>query len=234
MESIDKGNPIILFYDPYYISIRQDAYNKRHMMHSVLVNGYSKEDKLVYVLEHKNWESLFYEQVTISFREIEDAYQFGTSENEGDFTYYDFHVNESIPITQGVLRKKYCNMIYENKEVILKGIENFKLFLNDYEKIVFEEPKRKETYEKFLEVFSRIINTKRVEQQRIDYLFGKNSEHSKIIEEIVNLWERVRTYIGRYIFSGKYSNKDMTKSIDLLKEIIFEEENFFNAFTPNL
>lgn len=74
-ESIDKGRPVLIWIDCFYDPLRNDTYHKRHMVHTLLIYGYNKEDKVFQIIDHKYRYSLSYAKHTISFRDLTNCYE---------------------------------------------------------------------------------------------------------------------------------------------------------------
>lgn len=63
---IDKGNPIIVGVDCYYLESRKDTYQNQHFPHFVLAYGYDLGKKEVNVVDHQYLNSYEYQEKIIS------------------------------------------------------------------------------------------------------------------------------------------------------------------------
>ena len=79
--------------------------------------------------------------------------------------------------------------------------------------------------------FSYIIDAKRAEKYRVEYLFGIESQLWISVDTIIKLWEKIRICLGRYLYSEIYDKDKMEKSIIELKKIIEEEKNFIEVLS---
>lgn len=69
-KNIDRGNPIIVGVDSYYLESRRDTYGREHVMHYVLVLGYNKKKDEAYVVDHNYVNSWHFEEKTISLSNL--------------------------------------------------------------------------------------------------------------------------------------------------------------------
>lgn len=123
-DAIMFGDPVILGVDCYYISIRQDMYQKTHYAHSLTVFGIDEVAEEVIVLEQVNVESLSYQKRRISFEEISNAY-LGYRKNfpEKELDYVALHLSEES-LKKGVEKRENENRNLWNYQIILKEMES--------------------------------------------------------------------------------------------------------------
>lgn len=66
MRCIDKGYPVIMGVDCYYLESRPDTYQKQHLPHFILVYGYDIDNKEANVVDHQYRNSYEYKEKVIS------------------------------------------------------------------------------------------------------------------------------------------------------------------------
>jgi len=229
--AIDKGRPVVVFYDPYYNPIRKDVYKKMHLNHSILINGYNKKNKFIYAIEHKQWENLEYEQLAISFDDLKNAYYRGLEKYDNPFSYLEIIDNSLVATDVELLKIKYQRCMSKYKIILEEGLHSLINFVLSYEKLLSDPEKLKFKVDDYIDSFNHIINSKKFEKYRIQYLFGTESELWVSIDAIVELWNKVRLYLGRYFYSGIYRKDDLVKSLFELNKLIHEEKVFTNTIT---
>ncbi len=73
--AINRGRPVIIWIDCFYDPLRNDTYHKKHMVHTLLIYGYNKEERIFHIVEHKYQHSLSYAKNTISFSDLTNCYE---------------------------------------------------------------------------------------------------------------------------------------------------------------
>lgn len=71
---IDRGIPVIVAVDTYYLPYRQDCYQRSHIPHFILIYGYDLRDRTFTVSEHMYLNSNRYSEMKQSMRGIAEAY----------------------------------------------------------------------------------------------------------------------------------------------------------------
>ncbi len=67
---IDKGYPVIMGVDCYYLESRPDTYQIRHAPHFILIYGYDIEKKEVNVVDHRYQNSSEYQEKIVSWENL--------------------------------------------------------------------------------------------------------------------------------------------------------------------
>lgn len=226
VHAIDLGNPVIISCDPYYNPGRTDAYQKLHFNHSILVNGYNRRKRIFYILEHKHWENLNYEQNIIPFDVLELCYKKGSDNYNNPFTFLKILEGSSISVDKRCLQQNLLNCVKKYEHVVREGINLLRNFIVDYSKIVRKKDLLNHRMDAYISSFNSIINSKQAEKYRIKYLFGEMSTLWNSIKSITDSYTIVRTYLVRYAFSGIYREDDFNKSIVELEKILEEESKY--------
>lgn len=250
--AVSSNRPVIIWCDPFYESIRTDAYYKKHLAHTLLIYGYSRDREEFNIIEHRNYENLSYENRIIGYRDIIESYH-GFIEHflmDKDFktnlnfyedkisgasnkspTYLEFY-HKDIELEQSDLKNKYIEEFYKNitlkMELIAQGMKCLEKFTSTYKEIIIDECATKEKAEELLDIFNKIVNAKKIESYKISLIMGQERAHIEILEKIEKHWTDVRSVIAKYIFSQNYQRKAFYKTINLLESVCQLEKEMFS------
>ncbi|MCR3761929.1 non-ribosomal peptide synthetase, partial [Clostridium felsineum] len=242
IKAIKKESPVIMTIDCYYSSIRQDTYKKIHWSHALLVYGFNLNTKKFNVIEHSHKDNLTYSKATMSFEDLKNSY-LGYIKNfsKKEPTYFEIvnvKENKSNMIAKDELDKLQKKTLIKNillkKEDLYKGLNELQKFVQMYSDVIISEKTIKEKVESYVEGINHIINAKYVEKYRIEHVLGKNTTYYKKIIEIIELWENVRIYLGRYMYSGKFIAENFKLSVEKMYKIIEKEKEFIEMFVDSI
>lgn len=232
--SLCKDKPVILWVDCYYESLRKDMYLKHHWGHTLLFYGFDDEKKEFNIIEHKMMENLSYKKMTISYDDVVKSYNSYLERfYHGTFpTYFEFYVDdlhnglsvqEEINISLDKMRFNFQSKI----EIIEKGLRELKECLEGYKKIAVIEDELSKHATELVNMTNNIINTKRVEEYRIQNFFGGESELFVANKQLIKYWENIRIVIAKYVYTSIYNEKSIEKSIEVCDLIINQEIKCF-------
>jgi len=234
IESLKDGHPVIITCDLFYLTIREDAYNRHHWNHMMLVNGYDIEKQIFYVIDNKHRDNLSYEKRQVLFDDLKKSYYASIKINQDVFTYMEIFENKK---TERIFNNDFKNMrrcMIENQKMSLVAAENsiycLKNFVIKFAEVAGDEKQMNEKADGYMTSINHIINAKEVEKYRLEYLFGKDMKQWKTADNITELWKNVRINLGRYLFSGIYNEIKLAKCITNLEKVIKEEQEFINLF----
>ncbi|WP_077852242.1 non-ribosomal peptide synthetase [Clostridium felsineum] len=242
IKAIKKESPVIITIDCYYSSIRQDTYKKIHWSHALLVYGFNLNTKKFNVIEHSHKDNLTYSKATMSFEDLQNSY-LGYIKNfsKKEPTYFEIvnvKENKYNMIAKDELDKLQKKTLIKNillkKEDLYKGLNELQKFVQMYSDVIINEKTIKEKVESYVEGINHIINAKYVEKYRIEHVLGKNTTYYKKIIEIIELWENVRIYLGRYMYSGKFIAENFKLSVEKMYKIIEKEKEFIEMFVDSI
>ena len=74
IKSIDRGSPVIISADCYYLKYRTDTYKKLHSLHYILVYGYDLGKKTFIINDHAYMNSHLYSEAEVPFKLIETSF----------------------------------------------------------------------------------------------------------------------------------------------------------------
>lgn len=223
VQAINENKPVIVTYDPYYNPARNDAYHKLHFNHSILVNGYNLDKRVIYALEHKQWENLNYEQSSIPFDTFKLCYEKGIENYDNPFTFFVIVEESSISVDKKILQNILLNNVKKYEDVLNEGINSLRDFILDYSNTVKNKELLNKRMSAYINALNSIINSKQAERYRIKYFFGETSSLWSCINNIIKSYIKVRVYLVRYSFSNVYREDDLNKSILELEKILDQE-----------
>lgn len=164
LNAIVHQNPVILWVDCYYASIRPDVYRKKHQAYTWLIYGYEVKHRMFHIIEHSNKDNLFYWKKVVSFDELENAYKGYLSQfhkmNE-DMTYYEFENSNHSQNIVTDYRTVYENYILDNKDKIQDGLKLLQHYIEDYQLLVLSEEQLHDKIDELVAALNDIINAKK-------------------------------------------------------------------------
>lgn len=248
-KSIFQGKPVIVNVDYYYESIRKDTFQKIHGPHSLLIYGYDDTSEVLYILEHKNSESIYYEKCELSYYDmincykgylekfinldiVKSRYNYRLYDNSTVYpTYFEIYEEISKPeILNCDLKKIYKQNMYNKLDEIYNGMENLKEFVKYFENIISSKELLNLESNNLLNIMNTIINAKRIEEYRVKHLFSNNNYIKELITSILNKWIEFRCFILKYIITQKYESK----TIEYLRASIIEISDLEINFVKKL
>ena len=230
VESLANDRPVILKVDCFYEPIREDAYQKNHWMHDMLIYGYNQTQQVFSIIEHKYRDTLSYEKKTLSFTDLDKAYK-GFLDNfniNSDYeTYMDFYNRgeNSKKIKYEEIQTFLRNMATKKQELIA-GLENLKRFAAATKGYAENEKIIMENLNSYVQMLNNIINAKYVEKYRLTNLLGDSQGVIDILDKIIEAWSYFRAVIARFIYSNSYNAKRFEASCERLDLIYRLEEEY--------
>ena len=130
---LQQGNPVIIWIDSYYESIREDTYLKKHQPHTVLIFGYH-ESGIFYIIDHENVDTLSYRKRLIPASSLSQAHDAFCSlpENKDGPAFYAFSetgIKPAFADAKGMMQRNYNQ--YRKK--IQQGRDVLRAFISFYQ-----------------------------------------------------------------------------------------------------
>lgn len=73
---IDRGQPVIVAVDSYYLPNRKDTYRIKHWSHTLLIYGYDEDKALFYTIEQHSSDTMTYKERLISYEYLLDSIKY--------------------------------------------------------------------------------------------------------------------------------------------------------------
>lgn len=239
IESISYGNPVIVWVDCYYESLRKDLFQKRHHPHTWLIYGFDRQQKVFNIIEHTYTDSLTYNEYMISFSELLCCYE-GFLNNHSHTidspSYFEFgkssdNMSEDAYFqhSSGKCRDILLNNLHEKKGAIYQGLEEFNVFIHNFERMTSDESEFRKYAENAESSLNNIINIKQAERYRVKKIFIDNPELVEKIESILDHWYHVRAYTLKTAYMRSYKKDNPIKILEILMKIHQTEIEFNGA-----
>ncbi len=231
INALEQKQPVVLWVDCFYESIRTDVYHRIHHSHTLLFYGYERDEQTFNIIEHQNLESPVYEERKISFQDVENAYEgfiqhFHAKQHE---TYFQFTAEPDwVDSASNNLLETFKHNNRVQKALFLDGIQALQHFKDDYEHMIDDQASLQEYASKLILALSDIINAKKVAVYTLEHL-SIEQEVIDLLKKIVEGWSAIRITIAKFQYSGSYRPKALRASIVHLDKII-ECECLYNEW----
>ena len=220
IEHIGRDEPVVLFLDSFYQSMRQDTYQRYHQPHAILHYGYDRVRREFHIIEHDYINSLLFRENTIPFADSckgNEAYARDNGQN--GFLVFTFLSSACGKDYRRLYRARFRRLSAE----VATGIDALRRFRLWLEKIV-ECPETLRPYTlQLMEQFNTIINGLR-SAKYLHHLLGFSSECGDMYDGQVNDWSLLRSLLGKFQFNGFHSPASFQKAVGRLDRIILREE----------
>ncbi len=232
--SVDNMNPVIIFIDCFYESIRKDTYQKIHWSHALLIYGYDSQKEIFNVLEHDYNENLTYLKREISFSDIFSSYK-GYLENFGSLNNYTFiefsKCFEDSQKSYGTEKHvtSFIDNILLKKEEIINSLDYIKKFTEDIHPLLLSESISQTDMDNIINGFNNIINNKKSSIYIFKKVFGNDPTILNHHNDIINSWNFIRSVFLKYRFSSMRSTKYFEACITRLMQV-YEFEKSYHEF----
>jgi len=245
IHAINDDRPVIIWVDCFYESIRADTYKKKHWPHTWLIYGYDEFLKTANIIEHKQAETLTYEERSVSYIDVVQSYigyltNFDT--NVSFPSYFEFYVNKCMDEANGSknIHKNFIDVFHDNLKsnisVINKGIEELGSFFYWFNNIVEDKNVLFENVENLVNSFNKIILDKQLEMYRISNLglLIQSEQLQHILSRIISLWIYIRKYLAKFLYSSIYKTEIIEKIKENATEIICLEKQYYECLLKEL
>lgn len=231
-QGIAADKPVIISFDCFYSSIREDLYQKQHWSHSLLYFGYDREEKVFPIIEQDDRENIAFAPKQISFEDTRNAYQ-GYLDHlgrEGEYTFFAFHADGDVvskPDDHPDYRKVYRQNISMLKDPIYEGIEKVAVFTREVDEVVRDVHLLQKNALGILSGLNNVIKIKHAERFLIRTIYGIGSTEHELLTAIINNWTQMRLLIGKYYYSGVYRESSLIKIPGFLEQIVPLESRYY-------
>lgn len=229
-----KNRPVILWIDCYYQSARKEMYFKKHWEHAILLYGFNDDKKEFKVIEQVGDENSLYDKLAVSYEDISNCYNSYMERFYSDdiSVFSEFFLDDlrekeilenDLEHSFVIFKEHFNNSIY----VIEKGLEILNEFIKNYKEKANDSEIFSQKCDEWVSFVNNVINTKRVEQYKILNFFGEESELFSAYTQLIKYWENVRIVFGKYIYTFRYNEKSVEKSMKIFDLIAFQEKKCF-------
>ncbi|QNU66237.1 BtrH N-terminal domain-containing protein [Ruminiclostridium herbifermentans] len=228
-KEIALTHPVIAIIDCYYMPYRNDTYKKKHVLHPFLIKGYDEQEKVYYVIDQINDESLTYSDFKISYDDLKFGLKsYDTCEAE-DFFYclssYSFNNNSNVDL---LALKKYAIDIKKTyHQKIYQGLCEFNTYIE-----VFNVKSLVDNIDNVILQLNDIANFKLVEKHKLALLFEPPyKELNELNDKTLKCWKTFRRDLYMFYCSNKKNTSVLYDNLkNLLCDIYVQEKEYYDLF----
>ncbi|GFN33012.1 SDR family NAD(P)-dependent oxidoreductase [Paenibacillus xylaniclasticus] len=236
--SLSSGQPAVVWVDCYELSIRQDAFGKRHIDHTLLVFGYDRRERLFHVVEHDRLENLSYRRRTLPFTDLANAFDSFVERyvrtGEHEVTHYLFEPmsNDSASTIDPVIQWARC--WHKGRLLLQESLSALSRIQADYIRLTAEDNSLRPHVDRFIAFLNDATAAKRVELYRLHTLLPEAKEEQALLNSILTDWEYVRKGMARYMYGDVYRSEVFESGADRLTQIAEKELKLQQMITAQL
>jgi len=227
LEGVSAGRPAIVWVDCHDLPIRQDAYGKRHIDHTLLVFGYDRRERLFHIVEHDRMENLSYRRRTLPFEDLARAFA-GFVERYvrtglHETTHYLF-APASLPTGPAAEpAAQWARCWHEGQGQLNDSLAALERFRADYIRLAAEAESLRSHTDRLVAFMNDAALTKRVEIYRLNALLPEAKEEQALLSDILADWEFVRKGMVRYMYGDAYRPETFEAGAERIARIAGQE-----------
>ncbi|MCX7922794.1 MAG: BtrH N-terminal domain-containing protein [Clostridia bacterium] len=139
---------------------------------------------------------------------------------------YSLAQGEEISISVEECMKTFKETLYNNREVVDKGLEGLKLFVENYKALANSEQFPAQTFEDLNSSTNNILTIKQVEKYKMSQLLKDRADIIGVLDEIISNWGAVRASVAKMMYSGAINANSFVFTVDKLEEICHLEQKY--------
>lgn len=228
-ENIQKQEPIICFVDGFYLPYRTDIYRTSHLEHAVLIYGIDIARKVIFLIDHSELNTLDFKKLEIAYESLQEAflsYVLARFEKRDKIFRFCFqHVNRP-PISLHEIYLRYIINYRQNDALIIDGLEKLKEYVNEFKGIALDESRLEIEAQHMIQCLKYILKTKKQEYRLMQSL-NAPIIHQKFCRDICQYWSDIMNIIQHYVFSRKYKENSIIRSVDSIFQVSELEEKLY-------
>ncbi|WP_127529467.1 SDR family NAD(P)-dependent oxidoreductase [Paenibacillus kobensis] len=227
LDGLAGGQPAVVWVDCHELPIRQDAYGKRHIDHTLLIFGFDRRERLFHIVEHDRMENLSYRRRTLPFDDLTRAFDsfmdryVRTGQHEA--THYYF---APAPLPTGSASDpavQWARTWHEGRHTLADSAAVLDRFIADYCRITADEESLRTHVDRLVAFLNDAATAKRVEIYRLDALLPEAEEERAVLSGILADWEYVRKGMARYMYGDAYRQAAFEVGAERLRRIAEQE-----------
>lgn len=226
--AINQGKSVILAVDSFCCPNILDTYQKNHVPHTILIDGYDDLQKIFHIIDLEILNNLTYKKFIISYEQLMVAHQADlvvSNQKKGENTIFFYSKTDErcqLPEVSFIFLKN----LRSKESELLKGMEDFEEFIQNYDAV--NNSDKCHASKELLECFVQIFNSKKVEHYRFERIFGVNHIFTIVLQQIQDTWKQIMTQYGLYHYSPKKPEILTIQVSALLKEAMALEKELLS------
>ena len=229
---LDAGEDIMLPVDSFYEDIREDAFEKFHLFHYLVIYGYDNENEELLLLEHNYENDLNYKKTRIGFASALTAHKaYPEIHGEKETRFLSFKRNGAV-----VSKKADKADMHEGLSSFFDSICVLEEFIAQFDKVkdaFSDEEKKRATVDFYRHVFGMVFGTKKYQSYFCRNFFekyGVNGLEDFSGMENCNDWGILMGMLARCKFTGKVPSDIFERLWRILQKIIAREREYKEVY----
>lgn len=239
-KSVAQKNPVIVWVDCFYESIRNDLFQKEHWAHTILIYGFDDKKKVFHVIEHHYRDNLSYEKRIISYADMFNMCR-GYAEKYqqiGQPSMSTFSLRKGCDDSDKH-EQRYLQFFKQNvldvKDLINDGLDCLRLFISDFEKKSLDEAAFFANGNNFISVLNSIMNAKEADRYKINHLLGQRyMSVNNSLDEIIGKWADIRKVTAKLVYANVYNAKKIQNVSHDLEAVYQMERKYHELLITSL
>lgn len=239
--SISEGRPAILWVDSYYEPIRDDTFQKKHLVHTWLVFGFNDTKRECHIIEHRHSDSLVYEKYVLGYDDVINSYEGFIDNLQSSMveipSYSDYSNSKKESSRKKNGQVNHLHVFRENylryRDTVLEGLEGIKLFQKLYAMIIADENTLSENVVPLIDCLNEVIKIKKVESCRARMVLNTKPDYARLVGEITDYWDFVRKQLARYMYTSAYKPENLTAIVKVIDTIYNLEHNYHKMLSKD-
>ncbi|EFM08505.1 Beta-ketoacyl synthase [Paenibacillus curdlanolyticus YK9] len=238
LDSLSAGQPAVVWVDCYDLPIRQDAYGKRHIDHTLLIFGYDRRERVFHIVEHDRMENLSYRRRTLPFDDLARAFDgfieryVQTGQHEA--SHYLFAPAPLPTGSEADPTVQWARCWHEGQKQLADSLAALDRFRADYSRITAQPDMLQQHMARLVAFLNETALTKRVEIYRLHSLLPGAEEERTLLGEILAGWEFIRKGMVRYMYGDAYRSETFESGAERIAHIAEQERKLHRMIGARL
>jgi hypothetical protein len=218
IKEIDRGAPVMVPVDCFYLTYREDTYKKKHLMHFLLAYGYDKKEKQFTINEHCYLNSSLYRERDMDFVDLKAAYDNFLKRLDKTDGVGIIKFQKTGKEKHGFSSVHYMRAYKDNKERIKESIGALIKYCDYIIGLLADKRMLDLEITKIIEDFGYIRFKKQIQKYQMAALFGDekiDGLNYRSMDDLVF----VCGVLAKIRLAGAYNEKSVEKLTARLREI---------------
>lgn len=212
--------PVILAVDGFYCPNIIDIYQKKHILHTLLIVGFDDTKKIFSIIDLEVLNNLTYKKFIISYEQLIRAHRADLvvlNQEKGENTIFFYsETTGSCPLPE--VRFVYLDNLRLQENIVWKGMEDLEKFIQNYKSLCYSE--KSYVSKELLDCFVEVFNSKKVELYRLQRIFGTDHQLTIAYQQLQEKWKHIMTQYGLYHYSSKKQESVIFQISACLREAV--------------
>ncbi|MWC28629.1 SDR family NAD(P)-dependent oxidoreductase [Paenibacillus sp. MMS18-CY102] len=238
LESLSAGQPAVVWVDCYELPIRQDAYGKRHIDHTILVFGFDLRERLFHIVEHDRMENLSYRRRTLPFEDMARAFEGFVEQyvktGVHEATHYKLASAPAPAELSADPSVQWARCWQDGQGQLAESLAALERIRSNYINVTATADTLQPHVSHLVAFLNEAALTKRVEIYRLHALLPEAEEEHALLDEILADWEYVRKGMVRYMYGDSFRQDTFESGADRIARIAEQERKLHQMISARL